>query len=211
MGFEVERIVTFLPQDPESKLFHVPNVRWTTLQAEAIMLPQDVVSVPENREREVLHQTLLQLKSKHGLEGVIAGIIASNYQRRVLQEVCDEVGLQLITPIWGHDQFEVVHQIIREGFKAIVVGVYAEGLTQQWLGREVDETFIKHLRDLSETWKINPSGEGGEYETFVVDAPHFTKRVKVLDCEVVWYRNWGELIILNAMLVEKRADVMCQS
>ncbi|MEM2725112.1 MAG: hypothetical protein QXP47_05030, partial [Candidatus Nezhaarchaeales archaeon] len=52
MGFEVKRIVTFLPQDPESKLFHVPNIKWTTLQAESIKLPQDIISVPKNSERE---------------------------------------------------------------------------------------------------------------------------------------------------------------
>ncbi|MEM1824261.1 MAG: diphthine--ammonia ligase [Candidatus Nezhaarchaeales archaeon] len=205
MGFEVKRLVTFFPQDPESELLHVPNIRWTTLQAESIRLPQDIISVPKNYEREVLHQTLLQLKSKLGLEGVVAGIIASRYQKRILQEVCDEIGLQLITPIWSRDQFEVLHSIIREGFKAIIVGVYAEGLTQQWLGREVDETFLNHLKRLSRIWGINPSGEGGEYETFVVDAPRFTKRVKVLDHKIVWYRNWGELIILNATLIEKES------
>ncbi|MEM2725286.1 MAG: diphthine--ammonia ligase, partial [Candidatus Nezhaarchaeales archaeon] len=155
--------------------------------------------------RETLHQALLWLKSMYGLEGIVTGVIASNYQRRVLQEVCDEVGLQLITPIWGCDQFELVHNIIREGFKAMIVGVYAEGLTQQWLGREVDETFLRYLRELSSTWSINPCGEGGEYETFVVDAPYFTRRVKVLDYKVMWYRNWGELIILNAMLTEKES------
>lgn len=211
MGFEVKRIVTFFPQDPESKIFHVPNIKWTTLQAESIKLPQIIVNVPENREREALHQTLLRLKSEYGLEGIVAGVIASNYQRRVLQEACDEAGLQLVTPVWGQDQFEVVNRIIYEGFKAIIVGVYAEGLTRQWLGREVDETFLRHLRELSRTWSLNPSGEGGEYETFVVDAPCFTKRVKVLDHKVVWYRNWGELTILNATLVEKRADARCQS
>lgn len=205
MGFEVKRIITFYPQDPESKLFHVPNVRWTVLQAEAIKLPQDVVSVPKNRELETLHQALLKLKSKYGLGGVVAGVIASNYQRRVLQEACDEVGLQLVTPLWGQDQFEVVQRIIREGFKAIIVGVYAEGLTQQWLGKEVDKTFLGYLRELSRIWGVSPSGEGGEYETFVVDAPYFTKRVKILDYKVMWYRNWGELAILNATLIEKES------
>lgn len=211
MGFEVKRLVTFFPQDPESKLFHVPNIRWTILQAESMMLPQDIVSAPKNYERDVLHQTLLRLKREYKLEGVVAGMIASNYQRKVLQEACDEIGLQLVIPIWGQDQFEVVNRITREGFKAIIVGVYAEGLTQQWLGREVDETFLKHLKELSKTWGINPSGEGGEYETFVVDSPCFTKKVRVIDHKVIWHRNWGELIILNATLVEKRADSMCQS
>ncbi len=203
MGLKVERLVTFYPQDPESKLFHVPNIKWTTLQAKSIGVPQDLVEAPMDREYDVLCEALTALREQHGMEGVVAGVIASNYQRRILQEVCDEAGLKLITPLWGRDPFEVVDQMIKEGIRAMIVGVYAEGLTQQWLGREVDREFFEHLKKLSKTWGVSPCGEGGEYETFVVDAPFFAKRIKVTSYEIIWRRSWGELIIIDAVLVEK--------
>ena len=203
MGYNIETLVTFHTQDPESKLFHVPNVKWTVLQAKSMGLPQVLVEVPINREYDVLSKTLMTLKEQHKVEGVVAGVIASNYQRRILQEICHNVGLELITPLWGRDQLEVINQIINEGLTAIVVGVYAEGLTQRWLGKEVDREFLEFLKKLSRTWGVNPCGEGGEYETFVIDAPFFAKRIKVLNYEVIWRRNWGELIILDAVLTEK--------
>jgi len=203
MGLNVERLVTFYPQDPESKLFHVPNVKWTALQAESMGVSQVLVEAPVGQEYDVLCKTLATLRERHGIEGVVAGVIASNYQRRILQEVCLKVGLELIAPLWGRDPFDVVNQMINEGLVAIVIGVYAEGLTRQWLGKEVDREFLEHLKRLSRTWGVSPCGEGGEYETFVVDAPLFAKRIKIVNYEVFWRRNWGELTILDAMLVEK--------
>ena len=203
MGLKVERLITFCPQDPESKLFHVPNIKWTALQAKSAEIPQDLVEAPMNQEYDVLLKTLIALRRQHEIEGVVAGVIASNYQRRILQEICDKAKLKLITPLWGRDPLNVVNQMINEGIRAIVVGVYAEGLTRQWLGREMDQRFLEHLKMLFKTWGVSPCGEGGEYETFVVDAPFFTKRIKVADYEVVWHRNWGELTILDAVLIEK--------
>jgi ABC transporter with metal-binding/Fe-S-binding domain ATP-binding protein len=203
MGLKVERLVTFCPQDPESKLFHIPNVKWTVLQAESMGILQTLVEVPMNQEYDVLCKTLITLRERHGIEGAVAGVIASSYQKRVLQEVCNKAGLKLIVPLWGRDPFDVVNQMVNEGVKAIIVGVYAEGLTQQWLGKEVGQEFLEHLKKLSRTWGVSPCGEGGEYETFVVDAPFFAKRIKMVNYEVVWRRNWGELIILDAVLIEK--------
>ena len=204
MGLKVERLVTFWPQDPESKLFHVPNVKWTALQAKSMGVTQDLVKAPMNQEYDVLCKTLTALREQHGIEGVVAGVIASNYQRRILQEVCDKAGLELIVPLWGRGPLDVVYRMIGEGFRAIVVGVYAEGLTQEWLGREIDQRFLEHLKKLSKTWGVSPCGEGGEYETFVVDAPFLVERIKVANYEIAWRRNWGELIILDAVLIEKR-------
>lgn len=203
MGFKVERIVTFYPQDPESMLFHVPNVEWTTLQARSINLPHKVVHVPRGLELKVLSQTLLNLKEEHGIEGLVAGVIASNYQKKALEETCNKAGLQLVTPLWGQNPFEVLHRMIHENFHSIIVGVYAEGLTQQWLGKEIDYDFLDYMKRIFHIWKVNPCGEGGEYETFVIDAPFFTKRIRVVEGKITWHRNWGELIILRAELVEK--------
>jgi len=50
---------------------------------------------------------------------------------------------------------------------------------------------------------ISPSGEGGEIETTVLDAPLFRKRIEILDSEV-WARdNSGIYRIKQAKLVSK--------
>jgi len=203
MGFKIKSLITFYPQDPESPLFHVPNIRWTTLQAQAMNVKHHLITTPPNNEQQALEQALNELKNDDDIDGIVSGVIASNYQRRILQETCEKMGLELITPLWGLNPLDILKEVLANGFKALIVGVYAEGLTQQWLGRTLDESFIKHLEKLLQTWKVHPCGEGGEYETFVIDAPCFKKKIEVVNYEIKWHRNWGEMIILNARLVDK--------
>ena len=52
---------------------------------------------------------------------------------------------------------------------------------------------------------ISIVGEGGEYETLVVDGPIFKKKIKIIDSEKVWDEKTqsGHLKVKKAELVEK--------
>jgi diphthamide synthase (EF-2-diphthine--ammonia ligase) len=46
-------------------------------------------------------------------------------------------------------------------------------------------------------------GEGGEYETLVLDGTFFKKRIKVVEAEKVWKGQSGYLLISKAELEDK--------
>jgi len=62
---------------------------------------------------------------------------------------------------------------------------------------------IMKLLELQNKYGISPSGEGGEIETTVLDAPLFRKRVEVLDSAVSVRGNSGVFFIKKARLVPK--------
>ena len=62
---------------------------------------------------------------------------------------------------------------------------------------------IARLVALSEEYGLSPSGEGGEIETTVLDAPLFKKRIEILDFEVEAQDNSGVFRIKQARLAEK--------
>ncbi|RCV64892.1 Diphthamide synthase [Methanophagales archaeon] len=70
-------------------------------------------------------------------------------------------------------------EFIDVGFEAIVV---ATRIKREWLGRKFDRTFIAELKE----FEFHPSGESGEYHTFVTDGPIFKRRIKVSDLEKVY-------------------------
>jgi uncharacterized protein (TIGR00290 family) len=107
--------------------------------------------------------------------------------------VCGEIGIQPIEPLWGMNPEKVVKEFISTGFRAVVVSCKADILGREFIGRPVDEDF---LRVLSEK-KICPCGENGEFHTFVIDGPLFKKRIKITKSNPVLKKGFWEHWFLN--------------
>jgi diphthamide synthase (EF-2-diphthine--ammonia ligase) len=46
-------------------------------------------------------------------------------------------------------------------------------------------------------------GEGGEYETLVLDAPFFKKSIQIVQSEIKYEEHSGVLVVKEATLVDK--------
>jgi diphthamide synthase (EF-2-diphthine--ammonia ligase) len=47
-------------------------------------------------------------------------------------------------------------------------------------------------------------GEGGEYETLVLDGPLFKKRIELVETENFWKGESGYLLVRKAILIDKK-------
>jgi asparagine synthase (glutamine-hydrolysing) len=63
--------------------------------------------------------------------------------------------------------------------------VAAEGLDKSWLGREITSKDIDNLVKIHTKNQINIAGEGGEFETLMVDGPIFSKKIDVKVKDIV--------------------------
>jgi uncharacterized protein (TIGR00290 family) len=92
----------------------------------------------------------------------------------------------------------LLEDLIKNKFKVIIVGVFAYPLDEKWLGRKIDKKFIEEMKKLNEKYKINPAGEGGEFETFVLDCPLFKRKLKVKSWKDFGEGNsWGREIYVK--------------
>ena len=71
-----------------------------------------------------------------------------------------------------------LQELLRD-FEVIVTGIASEGLEEKDLGNKFDLAFIEKIKKL----KINKVGEGGEFETLVINCPMFKKRIEIEDAE----------------------------
>lgn len=197
-GWTVKYLVAAVASE-DSFLFHVPNIHLTSLHSEAMGIPlkQFEVSGDEEEELTALRDTLKELD----VEGLVTGAIASDYQWSRFNRIGEEIGLKVFSPLWRKNQKRVLEDIISAGFEVIIVGVSAEGLDESWLGRRIDGECLKDLEMLEQKKGINISGEGGEYETLVLDGPNFSKRLDIEDSDKDWDGNRGFLNVRRAVLV----------
>jgi len=202
-AWEVTHLITLIPESEESAMWHYPAIKWTELQAKAMRINQLKIKVKSRNELEELRKALEKLKVEHGIDGMLSGVIASDYQKNRLDAVCDKLDLKLIAPLWQKDPIAILREVVNSKFHVLIVGVAAYGLTRDWLGSEIDQEKIEKLKILNEKYGIHPCGEGGEFETFVYDAPIFKEKIEVVDYEVRWHRYSGEFIIKKAIAKPK--------
>ena len=177
LNHQIVCLVTLKPEREDSYMFHVPNIDFVSQQAEAASLPLIMLNTEGVKEEELkeLKEAINLAKQKHGIEGVCAGALASQYQKERVEAICDELDLKLVSPMWGMDPEQYLRALILDGFEIIIVGVAADGLNESYLGRRFDRDLIEDFKKL----KIHIAGEGGEDETFVLDCPLFKKKLEV--------------------------------
>lgn len=203
-GDDVEYLLSMESINDESYMFHVPNIHLTNLLAEAIEIPIIIANTNGIKEAELedLKREFQKLKNL-GIEGIYTGALYSEYQKSRIEKLGLEVGLEIISPYWHVNELEYMKKIVSLGFKVIISGVFADGLDESWLGREIDDTTIKEIVELNKKYHVDIAFEGGEAETLVIDGPIFKKSIKILDAERKWNYDNGVYIINNASLVNK--------
>jgi predicted ATP pyrophosphatase (TIGR00289 family) len=203
-GYTIEYLVTMISDNPESYMFHVPNIHITELSSEAMGIPLIKAKTLGEKEKELndLKDVLKELKDK-GVEAIFAGALASEYQKTRIDQLCSDTGLESHAPLWHRDPKEYMEEIINLGFEVIIISVSAEGLDESWLGRKIDIKLLDDIISLNSKYRMHMAFEGGEAETLVLDSPIFNKRIKIVESSNVWDRDSGHLMITQAVLEEK--------
>lgn len=200
-GYEVKCLVSMIPLRADSWMFHYPNIHLTDLLAEAVGIPLVKAETSGVKEKEV--EDLKRLIEKLSVEGVVSGAVASKYQKTRIEKICKQLNLVSITPLWHANPLRILEEILDLNFEVIITGVYAYGFDRQWLGKKIDEDVVEALIKLNKQYQISVVGEGGEYETLVLDAPFFKKRIKIVEAKKVWENQGGYLSITEARLEDK--------
>lgn len=190
-GHDVPYLVNIVPEDRASWIFHTPNLNTVPAMAESMgkKLVLGHSTGEEGSDMEGMRRALEGLD----VEGIVAGAIWSDYQWDRMNMVCGDLGLKLIAPLWRKDQDMLMDQMLDAGIEAVIVGCYAEGFDESWLGRPIDAETVKDLKRLRAKYHISIMGEGGEYESMALYSPLYSKRLRIVSSEREWSRNNGTL------------------
>ncbi|KAH7579477.1 Endoribonuclease L-PSP [Nakaseomyces glabratus] len=166
-------------------------------------------------EIEVLYQLLSEVKqSIPDLQAVSVGAILSSYQRTRVEDVCGRLGLVVLSYLWQRSQLELMTEMCSmskqedelntsESCKldARIIKVAAIGLDNTDLGKSLPQLFPKMLK-LNTQYEVHICGEGGEFESMVLDAPFFRKGFLKLE-EVIDTTDNENDGVYNAQLIVK--------
>jgi ABC transporter with metal-binding/Fe-S-binding domain ATP-binding protein len=205
-GWDLSHLLSVFPEDRHSMLFHVPNLHLTAMLADAMERPLVTETAMSGEEGEL--DALRRLFQRIDVDGVVVGAIASDYQHDRVNRVADETGLRVFAPLWRHDPRRLIRDYLAADFQIVFSSVSAEGLDASWLGRRWDAGVIEDLLRFQRVHGVHPCGEGGEFETLVLDCPLFRQRLDIVRAEPQWDGTAGIWRVFEARLVPKDGAVL---
>ena len=205
-NYELSCLITLKSKNKDSFMFQEAGTELVELQAQAMEIPLVVQETAGEKEKELkdLEIALRKAKELYHLDGIVTGALASTYQRDRIEAIADSVGLKIFSPLWHKSQENHLKELLSYGFEAVITKIAADGLDESWLGRRIDLAAVEALEKLHQKNNLQIAGEGGEFETFVLNGPLFKKRINLLkikkEMDMVCS---GRLIIGEAELAEK--------
>ena len=190
-GNELVCLMTIHSKNKYSYMFHTPSIKRTKEQAKAMGIPLMTCKTKGEKELELvdLERIISKAIKKYKIGGIVTGALHSDYQATRIQKICDKLNIKCVNPLWHKNEIEYLKELIKNRFKVIITGVAAYPLNQTFLGRIIDKSFIDEVQILKEKYKIHPAGEGGEFESFVLDCPLFSKPLKLKKSKITGKDN----------------------
>ena len=115
-GYDVTHIVTFIWETP-SLAHPLPLI---ALQSKALGIRHIEARVKEPYF-EQYKETISRLIKENGIEGIVTGDISfvDSYHGNWIDDVCKGLNIEVIKPLWGVDRYEILNELISQGFKAV--------------------------------------------------------------------------------------------
>lgn len=204
-GWKVKALIAVKPKDSEAYLWHYPTVEWTLLQSSALNIPLFLVKSSKNGPAEEARE-LEKVLSRLQIGALIfGGVGLQKTQINEVRKVADKFGVKVIVPYENFSSEELLHATVKSGFDIMITEVAADGLDESWLGKKLTVQNLKEFLQLSKKFGFDPLGEGGQYNTFILDAPFFKRKISIDDFEKVWDKktNSGYIVVKLASLQPK--------
>jgi len=184
-GWSLEAMITVKIIGDDSMMFQLQNTEIAKFQAESIGVQWIEVNSSGIENDEIYELEGKIRKIQDSLDAIVVGALRSDYQKTRIERMCERLNLISFCPLWHHRPSEHMNSLIEHGFDVRIVSVSSEGLDEKWLGKRITKDCLKELTILSEKYRFNLDGEGGEFETITLNAPHFKKTI-ICEGEKSW-------------------------
>ena len=206
MGAVPHSLVTMLREDGERSRSHGLPVSVLEAQAEALGVRLITRATSWDGYREAFLDALREVRSD-GVDLGVFGDIDMEEHRSWVSDVCSEVAVEPLLPLWKQEREALLEELLAPGYKAMIVAVKDMVLSSRYLGRIISHDTARDLQSEG----IDLSGEAGEYHTVVTDGPTFKRPLRIekgvvaskdgysfLEVDVARHDNGGNGIHLSA-------------
>ncbi len=175
-GLRCRQLVTFIDERTDLVLAH--RLPPELIEEQARLMDVPVLKVrarAETYERE-LRNVLFDLRCEGLTYGIFPGSSGSTY-RDFFRSLTGDYDMRAVFPLWGIPSHLVVEEQ-RRTMTSTIIRIDRK-ISESYLGRELSTEFIEYMNEMG----FDPSGAGGEYDTFVRSSPLMDRTIVLTHAE----------------------------
>ncbi len=200
-NYNIKNFITIKSKNKNSYMYHTPNINFSKIISKITNTPiilKETIGVKEE-ELKVLKEALKESKKNFFISGFSSGAIKSNYQRNRLILIGEELGLEVYNPLWQKNEEEYYKKLLKEKFEIIIVRASFEN-AEEFVGKKLSLDLLKKLKEK----KISIIGEGGEFETLVLDCPLYNKKIVLEETKIKKIDEYDYILEIKKYKLEEK-------
>lgn len=203
-GYNIKYLLSVKPNRRDSFLFHFATVEHTKELAEILGIKHILIncSVADPAQEAQIVKDIVMKEDR--IEALILGGIGLQLtQIGSLQKILVPEGIEVFAAHAGQDHDKIMEDWISRGYEIMITQIASDGL-KDWLGKTLTRNnFDQFLKD-SVKYGFHVGGEGGYWDSLVLDGPIFNKRLEVLDKEIITESDYnGYVLIKDCKVINK--------
>ncbi|MBI2672703.1 diphthine--ammonia ligase [Candidatus Woesearchaeota archaeon] len=202
--WNIKYLLSVKPNRTDCFLFHFATVEFTKELSEVLGL-KHIYTTCEVADPVKEAEIVKEIVAKNPVDAVLLGGIGlQETQIRSIRDALFPLGIEVFATHTGLDEEDLLKEMISKGYEIVMTEIAADGLDESWLGKKIDKDTINDLKKLSIKYGFNLLGEGGSYNSLVIDGPIFSKKLDILDSEKIMEgKNSGYLLVKKIKLLAK--------
>lgn len=174
---EVVSLHTVFNEESKRVGMHGVNESLIEAQAQALRLPLEKLFLRAAEDHDAYSELMKsyyhRCKSR-GIDAIVFGDIFLEDLKIFRDKLLVESGLDGVYPLWKIDSAILINDFINLNFKTIICSANANYFSHDQLGITINADFVNSLAN-----NVDPSGENGEFHTFVYDGPLFRQPIRI--------------------------------
>lgn len=171
-GYTPKALFTIMRHNNAGSNCHRLSKEMLSSASDAIGIPIHFLDLQCNIAYDRQLENFIKTFKDQGIDHCVFGDINLELVKKRSQDICDNLKMNAIFPLWQINEEEYLKEFINLGYKSLIKSILPR-FPDQMLGRIFDMPFIEEIK----TFDANICGENGEYHTFVFDGPIFKHSV----------------------------------
>jgi len=210
-GWEIKYLLSIKPNRTDCYLFHYATVEHTPIQAKLLNIPH--ILVPCSVADPILEANIVkEVVKKNPVDAVILGGTGLQVtQIKSVQDALLPLGIETFPSHAEYDHNDLLKEMVNKGYKIMITQIASQGLDKEWLGKVLTKDNIEEFFTRSKKYGFPLGGDGGYYDTFVLECPLFNKKINILKSHKhLEAHNIGHVIFDKMSLTEHQSTKISQ-